>query len=130
AFVVGPPLHEGGAHGAGRDECRSLCHAFAVLSSLPPDAKGDEVVQRPRLMPVSALFLLFPSVTMAQGITIQHDPIGCVVAGRFPKITACFAPAASVARARVYFKAETGPDWYWVEFPTGAPCPTAILPKP
>jgi hypothetical protein len=41
----------------------------------------------------------------ATSTEIVHDPIGCLVAGQFPLIDAQINPAASVARARAYFKA-------------------------
>jgi hypothetical protein len=71
-----------------------------------------------------------PPVVFAQGPAIEHDPVHCVVAGKFPKLNACIAPVGDVARARVYFKAAQSPHWYWVEFKSDTPCFTAILPKP
>jgi hypothetical protein len=65
---------------------------------------------------------------LAQEPTIDHKPVGCVVAGKFPKLDACFNPA-DLASARLYFKGGTGTVWYWVNYPTGA-CGAAILPKP
>ncbi len=47
--------------------------------------------------------------------TIIHDPIGCMIAGQFPLVNARIEPAASVARARVYFKSAQSPNWYYVE---------------
>lgn len=47
--------------------------------------------------------------------TILHDPIGCMIAGQFPLVNARIEPAASVARARVYFKSSQSPNWYYVE---------------
>jgi hypothetical protein len=69
----------------------------------------------------------------AQGPAIDHKPVGCIVAGNFPKLNACFSPASAVARARIYFKGTAptmGPHWYWVEFKSDSPCFVAILPKP
>jgi hypothetical protein len=81
----------------------------------------------------AALFVCAHSV-LAQS-QIQHDPIGCIVAGKFPKIDACF-PGAEVARARVYFQKLGGAHWYWVDFkPSEVPsagegCYSAFLPRP
>ena len=47
--------------------------------------------------------------------TIIHDPIGCMIAGQFPLVNSRIEPAASVARARVYFKSSQSPNWYYVE---------------
>ena len=49
-----------------------------------------------------ALLLLAPAPLAAQGFSIQSEKYGCVVAERFPMLSACFAPAAGLARARVY----------------------------
>src|SRR5687768_14611167 len=47
--------------------------------------------------------------------TILHDAIGCMIAGQFPLVNARIEPAASVARARVYFRSSQSPNWYYVE---------------
>jgi hypothetical protein len=84
---------------------------------------------------------LCPGMLVAQGVTIDHKGVGCIVAEQFPKMNACFSPAGSVARARVYFRAAGGPYWYFVEgkapvfqtAQTGAgaqPCMDFVLPKP
>jgi hypothetical protein len=46
---------------------------------------------------------------------ITFEPVGCMVAGQFPLIEATIQPAASVARARVYFKSALSPAFYYVE---------------
>lgn len=67
----------------------------------------------------------------AQGIAIQHDPVGCVVAGKYPQLRACFDPASDLARARAYFRASgAGADWYYVEMKSDSPCHAGVLPKP
>jgi hypothetical protein len=87
-----------------------------------------------RLVPaVLALSFGVSAALHAQGPAIDHKPVGCIVAGNFPKLNACFSPASTVARARVYFKGTAptaGPHWYWVEFKSDSPCFVAILPKP
>jgi hypothetical protein len=63
--------------------------------------------------------------------SIQHDPIGCFVAGQFPLIDAQITPAGSVARARVYFKAAQGGDnWYYVEMTPAEAGFLGKLPRP
>jgi len=86
-----------------------------------------------RLAPLGFALLAAPVLVQAQGPAIDHQPIGCIVAGQFPKLNACFNPATDVARGRVYFKAtepKASPHVYWVEFKPDAPCFSAILPKP
>jgi hypothetical protein len=66
----------------------------------------------------------------AEAPAIQHEPVACVVAGRFPRLEARFAPAESVARARVQFQAEGGRHWYGVAMKPGGTAFSAVLPKP
>jgi hypothetical protein len=61
---------------------------------------------------------------------IQHDAIGCLVAGQFPLVDAQINPAASVARARVYFKAAGSDDWYYVEMTPAEAGFVGKLPRP
>ncbi len=80
-----------------------------------------------------ATSLLFaPGVVLAQesGIAIDHKAVDCIVVGKFPKMNACFNPSPNVARARVYFRPEGVPSWYYVEMKSDAPCLAGILPKP
>jgi len=80
---------------------------------------------------VALLLMLLPGSLRAQGLTIDHKAIGCIVAEKYPKMNACFSPAGQVARARVYFRAEEGPpNWYYVEMKADAPCHAGVLPKP
>jgi hypothetical protein len=63
-------------------------------------------------------------------VAITHKDVGCVLAGRFPRLEACFTPAEAVGRAQVQFRAdETGP-WYAVDMKTEGGCASAVLPKP
>jgi hypothetical protein len=50
--------------------------------------------------------------------------------GKYPKMNACFTPAADLARSRVYFRPEGVPSWYYVDMKTDQPCFTGTLPKP
>ena len=61
---------------------------------------------------------------------IQHDPIGCLVAGQFPLVDANINPAGSVARARVYFKAAGSDNWYYVEMTPAEAGFVGKLPRP
>jgi len=42
----------------------------------------------------------------------------------------CFTPASSLARARVYFRPEGVPSWYYVDMKSDQPCYAGILPRP
>jgi len=66
----------------------------------------------------------------ASSTEIVHDPIGCLVAGQFPLIDAQINPAASVARARAYFKAAGSEDWYYVEMTPAEAGFVGKLPRP
>lgn len=77
------------------------------------------------------LALLSPAVLRAEGVTIVHRTVGCFVAGKYPRLAACFAPVPRLARARVYFRvADAAPDWYYVEMASDAPCYAGVLPRP
>lgn len=53
-----------------------------------------------------------------------------MVAEKFALLSARFDPAESVARARVHFRAEGGPVWYYVEMKPQAGSFQGTLPKP
>jgi hypothetical protein len=74
--------------------------------------------------------VLVPALASAQGVEIDHKAVGCIVVGKFPKMNACLTPAANVARARVYFRPEGTPSWYYVDMKTDQPCFSGVLPKP
>jgi hypothetical protein len=78
--------------------------------------------------PGLALVALLPGVAGAQ-VTIDHKPPGCIVAGKHPKLSACFAPVSSLARSRVNFRIDGTPNWYFVDMKSDTPCYQGILPK-
>jgi hypothetical protein len=81
---------------------------------------------------VPALVLVgLPSVSLAQGVLIDHKPVGCIVAGKYPKLNACFNPASKVANAKAYFQSgdPNSPHWYYVAMKSDAPCFSGVLPK-
>jgi hypothetical protein len=49
------------------------------------------------------------------GSAINFEPVTCFVAGEFPLLDAGIEPVSSVARARTYFKAAQGTNFYYVE---------------
>lgn len=61
---------------------------------------------------------------------IAHKDVGCVVAGEFPKLEACFTPAESVGKAQVQFRADEKGPWYYVNMKEEGGCRSAVLPKP
>jgi hypothetical protein len=62
-------------------------------------------------------------------VAISHDDVSCVLAGRYPQIDACLAPAAAVGRAQVHFRAGRG-AWYAVDLKPQGQCFRALLPRP
>src|SRR6185503_19347915 len=76
------------------------------------------------------LALLSPVAAEAQAPAIDHKPVACIVAEQFPRMDACFQPAAEVARARVHFRAHGTPHWYFVEMTAAGACHAGTLPKP
>jgi hypothetical protein len=66
----------------------------------------------------------------AAPVTIDHEGPGCVLAGKYPRVGACFQPPAALARARVYFRAGGTADWFYVEMAGAPPCLEGTLPRP
>ena len=66
----------------------------------------------------------------AEGPSIEHQPVSCVVAGRFPRLEARFTPAESIARARVQFQGEGTRHWYGVAMKQAGTAFSAVLPQP
>jgi PKD domain/Divergent InlB B-repeat domain len=87
-------------------------------------------MRKPVSLFVLAGLVVSASAARAQGPEIGHQAVGCIIAGQYPKMTACFRPLGSVARGRVYFKPEAAPAWYYVEMKSDAPCYAGVLPKP
>jgi hypothetical protein len=65
-----------------------------------------------------------------EAVAIDHKAVGCIVVGKYPKMNACFSPAADLARSRVYFRPEGVTNWYYVDMKSEQPCFTGTLPKP
>lgn len=93
-------------------------HRLGTVIEPPPP-----VVAAPPPPPVAAAP---PTPTLG----IQHDAIGCVVAGLYPKVDACVAPPESVGRAEIHFRAGENEPWYGVGLAADGPCLSAFLPKP
>jgi hypothetical protein len=86
---------------------------------------GAGLQETPAVPPPGELPSPAPTAT-----TIDHDPVGCMVAGQFPLIETRIEPAASVARARVYFHANGSENWYYVEMTPGEAGFVGKLPRP
>jgi uncharacterized repeat protein (TIGR02543 family) len=76
------------------------------------------------------MLLSAPAGLQAQGPAVEHRGVGCIVAGRYPKLDACFAPAEDVAQARAYFRLEGTAIWYFVAMQREGSCHSGVLPKP
>ena len=80
---------------------------------------------------LSLVLLVYGAATAhPEAVAIDHKAVGCIVVGKYPKMNACFTPAAELARSRVYFRPEGVPSWYYVEMKSEQPCFTGTLPKP
>jgi len=71
-----------------------------------------------------------PSPWKGDRPVIVHQDVGCVVAGEFPKLEACFTPPESVGKAQVQFRADEKGPWYYVDMKEEGGCRSALLPKP
>src|SRR3977135_665751 len=77
-----------------------------------------------------ALLLYGAATARPEAVAIEHKAVGCIVVGKYPKMNACFTPAANLARSRVYFRPEGTPSWYYVDMKSDQPRLTGILPRP
>jgi len=82
------------------------------------------------LLPVVAVAFCAAARPSYAELSIEGTKFGCIVAGQFPKLSACFTPASELARGRIYFRGEGGTHWYFVEMKPEAPCHIGVLPKP
>ncbi|MGH9886587.1 MAG: carboxypeptidase-like regulatory domain-containing protein [bacterium] len=73
---------------------------------------------------------LAPSPAPVTATTIQHDPIGCFIAGQFPLIPATVEPSNGIARARIYFKSASADAWFYVEMTPAEAGLVGKLPRP
>jgi hypothetical protein len=76
-----------------------------------PPAEGQPPATPPTTAPGGPVY----AETTGQGAQIQFEPVTCFVAGEFPLLDASIEPIATVARARVYFKAAGGDAFFYVE---------------
>ncbi len=71
-----------------------------------------------------------PPVRAASELGIEHVPSDCFLAGAFPVVDAAIASAERLKTAKVYFRAEQFPDYYWVEMQVFEDRFVGVLPKP
>ncbi len=71
-----------------------------------------------------------PRFASAQTLSIDHQAVGCAVAEKFPRLEARFAPADTVAVARVLFQPENAQQWYAVAMKAEGSAFSGVLPKP
>jgi hypothetical protein len=85
----------------------------AVLQDAPPQAPlpASVPVDVPAEPQDPAALSQEPGSPVAAS-NIQHDPVGCLVAGEFPILDAVILPAASVGRARLYFRSALSEFYY------------------
>jgi hypothetical protein len=81
-------------------------------------------------IPLSLTLFLAPGALPAQTLTIDHRPVGCAVAEKFPKFDARFAPAEGVANARVVFQPEKSDQWWSVAMKLEGNAYVGVLPRP
>jgi len=78
----------------------------------------------------AAAFLLIASKAAAQAPAIDHSPVTCAVADKFPRMEARFTPADGVAAARIVFQGDNLKEWYSVAMKPEGPVFFGVLPKP
>jgi hypothetical protein len=77
-----------------------------------------------------AVLVASTATARPEAVAIDHKAVGCIIVGKYPKMNACFTPAADLARSRVYFRPEGVASWYYVDMKSEQPCFTGTLPKP
>lgn len=71
-----------------------------------------------------------PAEGASSRLGVEHTKIDCFVAGRFPRVDACFSPPTEVARARLYFRPGAAGPWYYVDMTSASACHAGVLPRP
>ena len=100
----------------------SLPNGSYVVSS--PGIRGLSIGKAPLLIQVTTGRFASANIEMARsmiqdaagGVTIFHNPIGCVASNQFPVFDLAFQPAGSVVSARLYFKSNLSDEWFYTDF--------------
>ena len=87
-------------------------------------------VMKKRLLAGLGVLVLSSHSLGAQTLSIDHQPVGCAAAEKFPRLTARFAPADTIATARVLFQGANTLEWYSVAMKPEGPVYSGVLPKP
>jgi len=61
-------------------------------------------------------------------VAIQHEAVGCVVAGKYPKLDACLAPEDQVGHAQIQFRSRADQPWWAVDLHKEGGCHSTLLP--
>ena len=110
---------------AGPDIAAPGAASGATPPATPPTSAPES--QPPAVQPPGAPIF---AETTGKGAQIQFEPVTCFVAGEFPLLDAAIEPLASVARARVYFKAAAGDSFFYVEMTEAQSRYFGKLPRP
>lgn len=79
--------------------------------------------------PGVAVLILASSLEAAPALDIEHQPVTCAVAGKFPRLEARFSAPETVAAARVVFQGQTA-AWYSVAMKLEGSAFAGVLPQP
>jgi hypothetical protein len=77
-----------------------------------------------------AALLAIPLSSAAGRLQVQHEPLSCVPADRFTRVSASASPAAAVQRADLEFRVAPDAPWYAVPMTTDGAAWSAVLPAP
>jgi len=91
---------------------------------------ASRVVRQVTLVLALTLVARQAAPARAGGATIQHQAVGCVLAGKFPSLQARFDPADALHQARIYFRPEGGRHWYSVAMKPAGGVFDGVLPRP
>ena len=83
-----------------------------------------------RCSTLALAIVLAPLSAAADGPAIDHAPVGCVVAEKYPRMDARIEPSSSVARATLHFRSANGGPWYLVAMKAQGGTFEGVLPKP
>jgi hypothetical protein len=92
-----------------------------MMTSVPPSARV--------LAGLVVATLGVPSAR-SETLSIDHAAVSCVVAGKFPRLDARFAPPDALARAKVLFQPEGARHWYAVAMKADGALHSGVLPRP
>jgi hypothetical protein len=74
--------------------------------------------------------LLLPIGAVGAAPAIDHKPVTCAVAEKFPRLEARLDPAPSISRAVIQFRTESTPRWYAVAMKAEHGSFFGVLPRP